>query len=246
MRQKQAGRSKKRLHHEDGAFGKWWQTRVGGGCAICQLGLPREEDSADPVSQSKTEGGGNGPDHFDTHNMRCERLISNAWPHMSAMHFVQRNATGSAGGKIIRINEITSEAPSRLDPKGNLGDARSAFDACLGGGIEAQGRSPPRLGEKVGPRRREGERGPSHGPKPAGRSRRCHDGRWLDAGTHYVGRRRGAIKGTGLPLQQPHDEPVEPMKAWRGRTPASAEVGRRLALSGRRKALREACRPCRR
>jgi hypothetical protein len=39
-------RPKKRLHHEDGAFGKWRQTDEGGGNAVCLWALPREEDSA--------------------------------------------------------------------------------------------------------------------------------------------------------------------------------------------------------
>ena len=50
----------------------------------------REEDTtSNRVSQSRTEGGGYGAAHIDTHNMHFDRLVHNAEFNMPAMQFVQ-------------------------------------------------------------------------------------------------------------------------------------------------------------
>ena len=50
----------------------------------------REEDSTlIRLSQSRTEGGGNGAAHIDSHNMDFDRLVSNAIVYMPAMQFPQ-------------------------------------------------------------------------------------------------------------------------------------------------------------
>ena len=67
---------------------KWWQMDEGGGNAICRWSSV-EGGGFDfkPVSQSRTEGGGYGAAHIDTHNMTVDRLVSNAGNYMPAMHF---------------------------------------------------------------------------------------------------------------------------------------------------------------
>ncbi len=48
----------------------------------------REEDrTSNRVSQSRTEGGGYGAAHIDTHNMNFDRLVSNTRNYMPAMRF---------------------------------------------------------------------------------------------------------------------------------------------------------------
>ena len=46
-----------------------------------------EERTSNRVSQSRTEGGGYGAAHIDTHNMNFDRLVSNTFKYMPAMRF---------------------------------------------------------------------------------------------------------------------------------------------------------------
>lgn len=46
-----------------------------------------EETTSTRVSQSRTEGGGNGAAHIDNSNMDFDRLVSNGVCDMSAMQF---------------------------------------------------------------------------------------------------------------------------------------------------------------
>jgi hypothetical protein len=47
-----------------------------------------EERTSNRVSQIRTEGGGYGAAHIDTHNMNFDRLVSNTHHYMPAMRFV--------------------------------------------------------------------------------------------------------------------------------------------------------------
>ena len=48
------------------------------------------------MSQSRTEGGGYGAAHIDSHNMHFDRLVHNAEFHMPAMQFVQVKVSHAA------------------------------------------------------------------------------------------------------------------------------------------------------
>ena len=62
----------------------------GGGYAVCRwISAQGGGEGFDPVSQSRTEGGGNGAAHIDKANMIFDRLVSNMAGYMSAMRFVQ-------------------------------------------------------------------------------------------------------------------------------------------------------------
>lgn len=76
---------------------KWWQMDEGGGYAICRW--PQVEGGGydlKPVSQSRTEGGGYGAAHIDTHNMHFDRLVHNAELYMPAMQFAQVKVSHAA------------------------------------------------------------------------------------------------------------------------------------------------------
>ena len=56
----------------------------------------REEDTtSNRVSQSRTEGGGYGAAHIDTHNMHFDRLVSNVRWYMPAMQISQGKVSGA-------------------------------------------------------------------------------------------------------------------------------------------------------
>lgn len=76
---------------------KWWQMDEGGGYAICRWSQV-EGGGYDlkPVSQSRTEGGGYGAAHIDSHNMHFDRLVHNADLYMPAMQPAQGKVSHAA------------------------------------------------------------------------------------------------------------------------------------------------------
>jgi len=89
--------AKKEAPSEDGAYdlGPKSKSQVvasgeGGGYAVCRWIVAQGGGlGSDPVSQSRTEGGGNGAAHIDKMNMGEDTDVSNAAANMSAMQPAQ-------------------------------------------------------------------------------------------------------------------------------------------------------------
>lgn len=99
----------------------WWQMNEGGGVRHLPGGYrSREEDTTSTrVSQTRTEGGGNGVGHIDKINMPAPGFVSNMATYMSAMRPVQGSGlpddtrAASARGREGQKNMASLEGRAR-------------------------------------------------------------------------------------------------------------------------------------